>query len=374
MKSTRIGRLVIMVAALLLLGSAGGAPSAARAQVAQPPQGGRQTAAVIQATPADQQAALAQWTREARLAAKPMALPAPAAGQPAPQGEPQTLAGPSGSAPGGAPQASAQEQARQQFPEEWRLLDQAGAAPQLQPASQTPLGTAGVYTSYLGNYYSIMHTIAPYLAVGKLYIAGGGWCSASVISPNNIIVTAAHCVYNTDTNSWYGGWTFVPADRAGAAPFGVFPWAAAAVPPNWMAAPDSVTGRRYDVATIRLGNNGAGYPVTAYTGWLGRAWNYGYVQHLHAIGYPSNLYGSGSYTHICAAETFAQTTDVLGMGCNMMHGSSGGPWIMAFAPYGYGYVDSVVSGGLSGATWGNTFYGARFSNDNIVVVCTSLGC
>ncbi|HEU4324999.1 MAG TPA: trypsin-like serine protease [Roseiflexaceae bacterium] len=376
MQNTRIGRLVIMLAALLLTGSTGALPVAVRAQSMQPPQSPQQATLTINATPAEQQAALGRWTREARLAAKPLPMPAGAADKAAPQAEPQVQLGQAGAVPGGAPQAGAQQAAREQFPEEWRLLEElAGATPQAEPlAGPVPFGTAGVYTSYLGNFYTQMHTAYPYVAVGKLYV-GGGWCSASVISPNNIIVTAAHCVYNTDTNTWLTGWVFVPADRNGAAPYGSFPWSSATVLGGWTGAADSLAGRAFDVALIRLGNNSVGNPVTAYTGWLGRAWDGSYVQNLHAIGYPSNL-NSGRYTYICTAESFYQAADILGMGCNMMHGSSGGPWILGFTPYAASgnWVYSVVSGGLFGPTWGNTFYGPRFSSSNIVPLCTTFSC
>eukprot|EP01036_Dinobryon_divergens_P044469 gene44469-59339_t len=42
-------------------------------------------------------------------------------------------------------------------------------------------------------------------AIGKLF-TNAGTCSASVISGNNIIVTAAHCCYNRSTDNWIGGW------------------------------------------------------------------------------------------------------------------------------------------------------------------------
>ncbi len=326
----------------------------------------------IESSPEEQQRLLNTWTLEARANAKPMPLPMasvedvkPVAGEAAPVGEP-------GFAKGGMPDPKADATAQREFPAEWQaMLKELGL-----DASAAPQGTAGVYTSYLGNYYSAFHQQYPYYTVGKLYITGGGYCSASVISPNNIIVTAAHCVYDTDSNQWQRGWTFVPADRAGAAPYGTFPWRSARVLTAWMNAPDSLTGRQYDVAVITLGPNSAGRPVTYYTGWLGRSWNYSYVQSLHAVGYPSNLNG-GNYTYICAAESFYQSFEVLGMGCNMMHGSSGGPWIRVFTPYQSGnknYVNSVVSGGLYGSTWGNTFYGPRFNSNNIVVLCTAQGC
>lgn len=331
-----------------------------------------QTTVTITASSAVQQATLKAWTREARQSAKPLPFPS-VQGNPAPEETEPAVTGQPSLAQGGQPDLKAVRAARQQFPEEWAALQQDATL----QSDMGIEGTAGVYTSYLGNYFSQMWTGFPYGAVGKLYITGGGYCSASVISPNNIIVTAAHCVYNTDTNTWLGGWTFVPADRAGSAPFGTFPWSSATVLTNWVNASNSLAGRPYDVAVINLGNNSSGYPVTAYTGWLGRSWNYGYVQHMHSIGYPSNLTNGTLYTYICSAESFQQGADILGKGCNMMHGSSGGPWIRVFTPFTSGarnYVNSVVSGGLPGSTWGNTYYGARFSDNNIVPLCSAAGC
>jgi V8-like Glu-specific endopeptidase len=349
----------------------------------------------IHASAEVQQAAVAMWTREERLAAKPFVAPAAIEEEVNASQEDAAFVGRAGFASGGNPNRRADRAAQQEFPEEWEYLLQdleaqataeeagqdnkayvplisRGASGDVQSAAvDETYGTAGVFTSYRANFFSQMHRYYPYRTVGKLYITGGGYCSASVISPNNIIVTAAHCVYDTVANEWLPGWTFVPADRNGAAPYGEFPWASATVLNAWINAAGAV--RRYDVAVINLGNNEAGRPVTYYTGWLGRSWNYDYVQHLHAIGYPSNLQG-GLYTHICAAETFRGGTDVLGMGCNMTFGSSGGPWIRVYAPYRSGalnYVNSVVSGGTPGT---NTFYGPRFSSNNIVIVCNIAGC
>jgi len=328
----------------------------------------------IKASRAERLAALEMWTREARAAAQPLPFPVGSVDE-LMQDSAEELSGEPGSAEGGLPHPKADRRARRQYPEEWEvLLNELDVEDSLDTVEA--LGTAGKYTSYLGNRYKQMYQQFPFRGVGKLYITSGGYCSASVISPNNIIVTAAHCVYDTDTNTWLSGWTFVPADRKGVAPYGTFPWVSARVLTAWINAGSSTAGRRYDVALIRLGNNSAGNPVTFYTGWLGRSWDYGYTQHLHAIGYPGNL-KSGKFTYICAAESFKQATDILGMGCNMMHGSSGGPWERVFQPYASGannYVNSVVSGGLSGPTWGNTFYGARFSSKNIVKLCDAEGC
>lgn len=316
--------------------------------------------ATIYASKAESLAAMDYWTLERRQAAKPLPFPSDEVAV-IEQENAQSLGTP-GFKNGRLPDPAANISAQKSFPSEWAM--EMGAADLSALNGLNDFGTAAVFTSYLTNYYTNMWKQYPYSAVGKLYISGGGYCSASVISTYTI-VTAAHCVYDTGTNQWMSGWTFVPADRNGGAPYGTFGWKSAKILTNWMNA--SGTIRRYDVAVIQLYNNSAGRKVSYYTGWLGRAWNYGYIQLLHAQGYPSNL-NSGRYTYTCAAESFSGGTNVLGMGCNMTYGSSGGPWIMSFQPNVTGYVNSVVSGGTPGT---NTFYGARFASDNIYLLCSS---
>ena len=322
---------------------------------------GQGATASIAATEAGQQEVLKMWTREARLAAKPMPMPAVSPAEPD-QADPQSL-GKAGFTNGGAAQPSADLKARRQFPEAWQ-----GTGDEQLPDDIA--GTPAIYTSYRVNSYAPMWKKYPFYTVGRLYFttpSGNSYCTASVISPNNIIVTAGHCLWGYGVG-WYWNWSFVPADRNGAAPYGSFPWASARVLPNWQ----NTGATRYDVAVITLGNNQYGVPVTNYVGWLGRSWNWDYVQHHHAFGYPSNIM-AGKYTYVCAAESFYGGDDVLGMGCDMTFGSSGGPWIRSFWPYAAvgDWVNSVVSGGTPGT---NTFYGARFSDFNIVPLCNDQGC
>lgn len=318
----------------------------------------------IEASPSQQQQVLDMWTPEARAAAKPLPLPAASPGEL--EGAGLESLGQPGMSLGGLPDPAADSEAQSQFPDAWQISNELSMS---EMVAEGIAGTAAVYTGYRVNYHTQMHKYYPYYTVGKLYFttpSGNSYCTASVISPNNIIVTAAHCVYS---GGWYSNWSFVPADRAGTAPYGSFAWTQAWVLVNWQN-----TGQtRYDVALIKLGNNSSGKPVTYYTGYLGRSWNYNYVQHHHTQGYPSS-FDSGKYTYLCAAESFNGGTDVLGMGCNMTYGSSGGPWCRNFAPYVSGmvnHVNSVVSGGTPGT---NTFYGARFSDNNIVPLCNAAGC
>jgi len=103
--------------------------------------------------------------------------------------------------------ANANKLAKQQFPDAWK-----GNGVKGEPDSNAPTGTPGIFDAYYANYWSQMWQYSPWKATGKLFFNAGS-CSASVISGQNIIVTAAHCVYNTDSNYWYNNWVFSPAYR-----------------------------------------------------------------------------------------------------------------------------------------------------------------
>lgn len=291
--------------------------------------------------------------------------------------------------PPGLPSADANSQAQKDFPDQWKLLreldpqigeealkSKGSGAAKSTAAGQAPVseprGTQDVYTSYRGNYWVNQQTAYPWAVVGKLLIDGGGYCTAQSITgaPKNIIVTAAHCVYDVGSG-FKAGWTFVPAERNGVGPYGQFRWASARVLTAWTTG----GGRRNDIALIRLQNNNAGRPVSYYTGWLGWRQNYPYTRNLHSIGYASNI--STAWTSMCSAESFyasCEGDDVLVKGCNMTYGSSGGAWIDEYKPYEVsGYVESVVSGPSCAGAFGQTYVGAHFSGANFGALCTAEG-
>lgn len=285
---------------------------------------------------------------------------------------PQQLQQGGGSADAGQPDPDANAMAEEQFPEEWEGLRQEDAVEA--DDDQSTLGTADVFTQYCENCGGV-NLNWPQITVGKLFTDKGS-CSASVVSPNGVIVTAAHCCYDrSGRGSWIGGWRFAPAYRDGFAPYGLFNWASATVLNRWI----SVGDRRSDVCLIRLARNAAGRAVTDYTGWLGRSWNWGTTQVHHALGYPGNL-GGGNKKQLCVSESFSPSSgcggaSVLNTGCSMTYGSSGGPWIRHYR--NGNWVNSVVSGydGTScTGSFGKTFNGPRFTSSNIVPLCNAAGC
>ncbi len=305
--------------------------------------------------------------------------------------ESPTTTGRSKAKPPGLPHPDAEREAHEDFSDQWQLLEEidklreegllkdeeiGGGINDMNAnfagAKDTNFGTQDIYTGYRGNYWLNQQKAFPWKVVGKLLIDGGGYCTAQSITgaPKNIIVTAAHCVYDVGVG-FKPGWTFVPAERFGVAPYGQFRWASARVLNAWITG----GGRRNDVALIRLQKNSAGRPVSFYTGWLGWRQNYPYTRSLHSIGYASNF--ATTWTSMCAGESFfasCEGTDVLVKGCNMTFGSSGGGWIDVYKPYEVnGYVESVVSGPSCAGSFGQTFVGPRFSNANFGALCAAEG-
>jgi hypothetical protein len=377
--------IVVVVVFLMVLAAALSVQAAQPQPIPAPIAVDPQPSAGVLAEPSSQEmqaADLNYWTRERMEAAQPIVLladPSIAGVDPAaaPAG-PEALGVP-GFTVAGRPSPDADAIARQAYAQDWAELEAAVRDVALADAAvdtglnglDSPTGTSQIFTRHQGNQHYPFWTNFPYRAIGKLFSSAGSCTASSAGSlSNSRMVTAAHCVYNTGTNTWYSNKVFVPAYRNGAAPYGQFPTSGCYVLTAWvnLSGGFSINGwAKYDVAVCRMSPNTAGQTLSSAVGWLGRSWNWPYIQHYHNFGYASNI--TSLYTSICTAESFYQTTDTRGMGCDMTYGASGGPWIRVFAPFQSGpnnYVDGVNSGIYIGV---QNIYGPRFTSNNIVALC-----
>lgn len=360
---------VTLLALLLVFGSGTSTISAADLTVSK------------RITRAERRAALKFWTRAAIAAAKPMEMPAqsgPAEVDAAALGKDE-VSGPAGFAPAGAAAPGADQKAREAYQEDWAALQSDSEA----DIPAAPEGTSQVYTSYTVNQSAALQLIYPHRWIGRLSFTtptGTSYCSATSIS-GNVMLTAAHCLYDSTNNRWYSNWVFSPAYRNGSAPYGTFPARTCWVLTAWVNLSGSYainSWARHDVGVCKMGNNSSGTTLNNAVGWMGRQWNYPLVRHFHDNGYPFRDYNNavisnaGLYLRLCAAESFQQTTDTRGMGCNWGPGISGGPWVVGYAPTVVtGWADGVNSGLFVGT---QNLYGARFTSNNIVPLCTSAAC
>jgi V8-like Glu-specific endopeptidase len=324
-------------------------------------------------------------TREGRLEAKPLdwnatiGKPSPRANVTPKEEELAKRAKPQ-SAKGGARNPNAKREAQRLHPEDWKGINNPAPKHTMGLLKEDiggdlllAAGSPDVFTQYCESCPHV-NPDAPSAAIGRLF-SNEGSCTASVISGKNVIVTAAHCCYDRSKKNWIGGWSFSPAYDNGNAPFGTFDWSSATILTSWINNGDIPS----DVCLINLQNDSAGHGVSYYTGWLGRAWDWGSDQELHALGYPGNL-GNAQTLELCTSETFSPGSScggsgVLNMGCSMTYGSSGGPWVMSYR--GTDWVDATVHGYDSQSctgTFGKTFNGPRFTTGNIATLCTAAGC
>ncbi|CRI65336.1 exported hypothetical protein [Thiocapsa sp. KS1] len=345
----------------------------------------------------EQAAAAAYWTRERIADAPAMAAQVDFGdGMVDTEALLQDMVGseePAGFSPAGMNAPGADDIARAYFMDDWLTLDDAIQAGDeglseegsLYVPADSMAGTAGIYTSYDVNTKAALWKIYPHIWSGKLTFAtpsGTSSCSATAISGNNI-VTAAHCVYDTPSrNRFYSNWAFTPGFRNGTAPYGTFTANTCWVLTAWVnlsGAYSINTWARHDVAVCKMNKNAAGQTLNQAVGWAGRLWNAGSSQLVFNNGYPARTYtdalignGPAQYLRSCTAETFLQTTETLGGGCNWGRGISGGSWLVGYKPIEVsGQVNSVNSGLFIGA---QNLYGARFNSNNIVPLCTAAGC
>jgi V8-like Glu-specific endopeptidase len=173
--------------------------------------------------------------------------------------------------------------------------------------------------------------VYPYSTVGKLFFdvpgSGSGYCSASVIN-RRVVLTAGHCVH-TPGKGWHKNFSFVPAFFKGNAPFGT--WRAEKI---WATGEWINGGNRYpnkaDFGVLVMRDNMDGEGVGEVTGWLGWKTRSLSPNHLHILGYPSNL-DQGNQLHQVTSSSFDccfATTAIYG--ADMRQGSSGGPWVQNF--------------------------------------------
>lgn len=180
----------------------------------------------------------------------------------------------------------------------------------------------------------------PWSTMGRLFFTKPGSsttfvCTASAYA-RRAIWTTGHCVYSPGVG-WHQNMVFIPAYRDGTAPYGQWMGIESASTSGWI----NNGNLAYDLGVVLLADqpsDDGGEPQVLgdVIGTLGTAWG-GPIQRLfNRFGYPAN-FESGKYLYQCQGSLSATRTktgpDPFAIGCDMLGGSSGGPYIYKYAPY-----------------------------------------
>lgn len=202
------------------------------------------------------------------------------------------------------------------------------------PAGEQPLGYG--YPAPFTRYETFpSYTNFPHQTVGKVFFtkpgSGNYVCSAASVGGDGVF-TAAHCVHDGRTDTWWTNWVFVPAYKNGAAPYGQWTADHLWVQGGWI---NGANGDfRYDLGGAVLSRK-SGKKISQRVGFLGFMWNANANAHWTSIGYPQGPPFNGRLQQICQASyaysAGGSVPDPIALGCDFTGGSSGGPWIRSYA-------------------------------------------
>ncbi len=193
---------------------------------------------------------------------------------------------------------------------------------------------------------------------GALFLTTGTkphFCTASVVKskPEDLILTAAHCVYSS---SYASNIEFVPKYRGGQQPYGAWPVKKIFVAAGWR---HSHNPNR-DFAFLSVAPPGrVTHPIQKVTGGLRLGINRGYRHHIEVIGYNN----TGNAPIRCATASFRFAANQMKFFCHdYQDGTSGGPWIIGYhGQDGTGTVFGVIGGYQQGGDHPWASYSAYFA-------------
>lgn len=277
----------------------------------------------------------AYWTPERILSAKP--------------NDPKARLAPGAlRAPAAVPGVTQQHHEGVPPSQEYDPSDAATLAPDL--AADAPAAGPEVHprkTSSYGAYFTTGR-VSPKLAtlsypastVGKLFFTdpktgNNRTCSGAVIA-YRLVITAGHCLASAATNPAnqydYTNFLFVPAYRAGAAPFNSWTFNGLFVTGSWINSDGSVPNPQDDGILVAKDRTVGGKKMrigdaVGSLGWVTGGLS---MNAVTMLGYPCNL-DSCNLMEITSAQTFASSgSNTYTYGTAFADGSSGAPWIQDF--------------------------------------------
>jgi V8-like Glu-specific endopeptidase len=176
-----------------------------------------------------------------------------------------------------------------------------------------------------------------------------GSCTGTLVAVN-IVITAAHCVYDTEFGVFNSNFTFAPNQWGTNQPYGAWSAPIATVRTEYQQTGAGI----FDFAFLKLTPDAGGRDLgTVLGGWMGVTTNY-QGEWFWSIGYPGGGWFAqySGYPYFCYSKLGAYSTHAhagtnwyeLGIGCFMTGGASGGPWLVDLdRNNAWNYVASVNS-------------------------------
>ena len=212
----------------------------------------------------------------------------------------------------------------------------------------------------------------PLRTIGVLFFTqnGSSYRCSGAVAYRNIVWTAGHCVHDGSgsESGWSTNFVFYPSWRAGAEnpKFGHYDnWSNSWVTTNWY----DDGNLEEDFGVVVFDDTGAGYPGDDL-GWLGFETGATPVQQWAVIGFPAESPFNGKAMTTCQTSySIMDTSRIVGFGCDMTGGSSGGPGIRKINGKG-GYINTNMSFGYIGYKWES--FGPYFGDHAWSLFCTAI--
>lgn len=189
-------------------------------------------------------------------------------------------------------------------------------------------------------------------------VTNSHFCTGSVVSSQtgDIVITAAHCVYNTSAGAYVSNIAFVPGYNDGQQPYGIWTPSRILVPQQWINSADP----DYDVAFLVVHQPGSDQRIQDQVGADQLGLNQSYTGLVQTVGYPDSTEQPVTCTNY--TKQFSDTQ--LEFDCpGFPDGTSGGPFLAAVDPQtGSGTVVGVIGGYETGGDTPDISYSVYFAN------------
>ncbi|HEV2346141.1 MAG TPA: trypsin-like serine protease [Actinocrinis sp.] len=187
---------------------------------------------------------------------------------------------------------------------------------------------------------------------------GSHFCTGSVVSSQSgdIVITAAHCVYDTSSGAYVSSIAFVPGYHDGQQPYGIWTPTRILVPQQWINSGDP----DYDVAFLVVHQPGSAQRIQDQVGANQLGLSPSYTGMVQVVGYPSTT----DKPVTCTNDTKQFSPTQLEFDCpGFPDGTSGGPFMADVDPQsGSGTVVGVIGGYETGGDTPDISYSMYFGN------------